>query len=251
MLIYWLSQPQTLAVQGYRVNPCPWGSTGSVGSTLKFQLGWGSLLFKSNKAVVIPITGNGLSLLIVKKTTCHRIYSQLCNQLCFQMLNCLQFCQDSLQCPQVKVSDEPLWVPCENFSLWRKGIFYLHHSEKLLNWFCSHSQLWAKPQPQNSTVQAFRGNRDLVSRRTAWNTDCPQAARPEGLGSSRKLLLFQHWSSSHCCFGWSTALLPGSVWLMGMSDPDFHFKKKLELEWFRKAGFSIQSQGLCRQKYLH
>lgn len=46
------------------------------------------------------------------------------------MLNCLQFCQDSLQCPQVKVSDEPLWVPCKEFSLWIKWTVYLHHSNR-------------------------------------------------------------------------------------------------------------------------
>lgn len=168
----------------------------------------------------------------MRKTTCHGIYSQLCNQLCFQMLNCSQFCQDSIQCPQVKVSDEPLRVLCEDFSLWRKETSYLHHSnwealEPILFTFPCKCQLWPKPQPQNTTAQGFRGNSGLVSRRIAWNTDCPQAARPKGLGSSRKQLVFQHWSSSHCCFGWSTALLPGLVWLMGISDPDFHFKKKL------------------------
>lgn len=84
--------------------------------------------------------------------------------------------------PRFRFQMSPSEFPVRTFSFEQKE--FLSPSlwealELILFMFPCKCQLWAKPQPQNTTVQGFRGNSGLVSRRIAWNTDCPQA---QGIG---------------------------------------------------------------------
>lgn len=96
------------------VNTCCLGIAKNVGSALELCLGEGSPMFKLNKAVVILITGHGLSLLTVRKTTYYRAYSQPLSApvlLNDQLLPTLPW--QPLGCaPWVQVSEKPIWVPC-------------------------------------------------------------------------------------------------------------------------------------------
>lgn len=70
---------------------------------------------------------------------------KLCNQSCFQMPNCFQFCHDSLQAVlpksrfQINLSEFPVktTVPFED----KKLFICMVLTEKLLNRFCSRSHV--------------------------------------------------------------------------------------------------------------
>lgn len=163
----------------------------------------------------------------------------LCNQLCFQMPNCFQFCHGNLQAmfPELKFQKAPSVFPAKRTLPFEKEKLFIciTVTEKLLNSFCWHSHVIINSgQMHSHKIAQFRVSEGTVAlfQNSLKHRDCPQAARPKGWGSSKKLLVFQHWNHSHCCTRLSSSLLLCLSWLLGTSDPEFHFKKKSELEWF-------------------